>query len=161
MRQVETGLSSGSAKIDASEALIALIEPRLLLRGSLTDALSRRVPHPVCAFESVEDWETHQQREKTTLIVYSSPSTGKAVELNAVELIIEKTANIPLVVISTEQDPDHIIALLHKGARGFVPSTVSLDFAAGAMRFVMDGGIFVPASSLQDARRQYGSTVHS
>jgi DNA-binding NarL/FixJ family response regulator len=57
------------------------------------------------------------------------------------------------VLSDSEDDPDRIAKALEQGARGYIPTSVALDAAIGAMRLVQAGGVFVPASSLMNARR--------
>jgi DNA-binding NarL/FixJ family response regulator len=133
---------------------IAVIEPRALMRHSLCRALSKLIASRLSAFESVEEWEKTAQPDTTSLIVYSSPASSKSAELEAVERISQCVADIPFLIISSQEDPNHLVALLDKGVHGFIPTSSSLEFAAGAMRFVLAGGVFVPASSLREASRQ-------
>lgn len=142
---------SSSARQNAK---IAIIEPRTLMRHSLSRALSKIVGSRLSAFESIEDWGKDGRPDTTSLIVYSSPASSDSAELDAVERIAQSAANIPLVVISSRDGAQHIVRLMDRGARGFVPVSSSLEFAAGAMRFVLGGGVFVPASSLREASKQ-------
>jgi DNA-binding NarL/FixJ family response regulator len=145
---------SPSTPSSRQKTAIAVIEPRALMRHSLCRALSKIIASHLSAFESVEEWEKTARPDTTSLIVYSSPASGKSAELDAVERISQCVADIPFLIISSQDDPIHIIALLDRGVRGFIPTSSSLEFAAGAMRFVLAGGVFVPASSLREASRQ-------
>src|SRR4029077_8673075 len=50
-------------------------------------------------------------------------------------------------------DFDHIVGALKRGARGYIPSSLSFKVAVEAVRLVEAGGVFVPASSLADRDR--------
>ena len=60
--------------------------------------------------------------------------------------------SLPVVLISDREDPNQILQALDAGAKGVIPTTVSLAVAVEAMRLVRAGGTFVPASSLVAAR---------
>ena len=116
------------------KAAIAVIEPRALMRHSLSRALSKIIASRLSGFESVEEWEKNARPNTTSLIVYSSPASSKSAELDAVEGISQCVASIPLLVISSQEEPNHIVALLDRGVRGFIPTSSSLEFAASQTR---------------------------
>jgi DNA-binding NarL/FixJ family response regulator len=58
-----------------------------------------------------------------------------------------------VIVLSDGDDLEEIVGVLNSGARGYTPTSLPMDVATEAVRFVRAGGIFVPASSLVGARR--------
>ena len=54
----------------------------------------------------------------------------------------------PVVVLADGESADRILEALERGARGYIPSSVSLEVAVKATLLVWAGGTFVPASSL-------------
>jgi DNA-binding NarL/FixJ family response regulator len=92
----------------------------------------------LCAGSSPRDVE-----EIDRLLQLASPSVGYA----------------PSILISDVEDADRIIDALDQGARGYIPTSVSLDVAIGAMRLVRAGGLYIPASSLMAARRSADSAT--
>lgn len=59
----------------------------------------------------------------------------------------------PIVFISEEEDIGEIVSALDSGAKGYIPTSVSLDVTVEALNLVRAGGVFVPASSLLSAKR--------
>ena len=59
----------------------------------------------------------------------------------------------PTIVLSDGDELEQIISALDSGARGYIPTDLTLDVAIEAVRLVRAGGVFVPASSLVAARR--------
>ena len=57
-----------------------------------------------------------------------------------------------MVVLADGENANLILELLDAGAKGFIPTSVSLEVAIEAMRLVRAGGTFVPASSLLASR---------
>ena len=136
------------------EQVVAIIETRSLIRDCLTRSLTALAKCDIRSFESTAAWAESADRFSTSVLVYCSSELDKAAELNQVEALLAEVGRVPVMVMSDSRDPDHIIALLGKGARGFVPTDTSLEVASQAMRFVAAGGVFVPASSLVEARRR-------
>jgi DNA-binding NarL/FixJ family response regulator len=65
----------------------------------------------------------------------------------------------PVVVISETEDVAHVLAALNSGARGYIPTSVTLDVAKEALRLVEAGGTFVPASCLISSHQAGGATA--
>jgi DNA-binding NarL/FixJ family response regulator len=59
----------------------------------------------------------------------------------------------PTVIMSDTDDIDEVSTAIERGARGFIPTSLSLDVMIEALRLVRAGGVFVPASSLIPALR--------
>jgi DNA-binding NarL/FixJ family response regulator len=57
---------------------------------------------------------------------------------------------VPVIVLSGDQDPRHIRAALDSGAVGFIPKAHTSELMIAALRFVLAGGIYLPPSVLED-----------
>jgi DNA-binding NarL/FixJ family response regulator len=51
---------------------------------------------------------------------------------------------LPVVVLSSEQDPACIRAAIEKGAVGFIPKSHTADLMIAALQFVTSGGVYLP-----------------
>ena len=80
------------------------------------------------------------------ILSVGNASTGEL--QREIALLTQAPERPPLVIFSDADAPGEIVTALHKGARGFIPTSVSLDVAVQALRLVGAGGVFVPASSL-------------
>jgi DNA-binding NarL/FixJ family response regulator len=58
--------------------------------------------------------------------------------------------DVPVVVLSGDQDPRHIRAAIDHGAVGFVPKAHTSDLMIAALRFVLSGGIYLPPNVLNE-----------
>jgi DNA-binding NarL/FixJ family response regulator len=86
--------------------------------------------------------------------VLCTGSRGRDADINRdIALLSQATNPLPTILMSDVEDADHIVDALERGARGYIPTSVSLDVAIEAMRLVRAGGVFVPASSLIASRR--------
>ena len=52
--------------------------------------------------------------------------------------------SVPVVVVSANDDPSAIRHCMEFGASGFIPKTLSVEAMRGAIRRVLDGGVWTP-----------------
>jgi len=55
-----------------------------------------------------------------------------------------KFPHVPVVVVSVTEDPKSIRLALGAGARGYMPKTITADMMVEALKYVADGGTYVP-----------------
>jgi two-component system, NarL family, nitrate/nitrite response regulator NarL len=58
--------------------------------------------------------------------------------------------NVPVIVLSGDQEPKHIRAAIDRGAVGYVPKSHTSDLMIAALRFVLSGGIYLPPIVLEE-----------
>jgi DNA-binding NarL/FixJ family response regulator len=136
----------------AGKRSIIVIDQRVLIRDCLTRCLNAANDNQIAiAFASVPEWlEAAASCPPANVIVLCVPSVGRAdaqIERDLL-LLLSKGDGTPAVVLTDSDGPDHVIAALNSGARGYVPTSVTLDVAVEAVRLVEAGGTYVPASSL-------------
>lgn len=61
--------------------------------------------------------------------------------------------DLKILVLSGVQDQRSVMRVLQLGAAGFVPKSMATDNLVSAIRFVMSGGVYIPADLLEDATR--------
>jgi len=152
----EAGSSSVDTDFEAAarlEITVALVEPRALIRECLTDCLRRLNPAvSVVPFPTVANWlEAIAHNTRADMVALGIGDRGTDIN-KELHILARSAMSVPVVVISDREDPNHILAALDAGAKGVIPTTVSLVVAVEAMRLVRAGGTFVPASSLTAAR---------
>jgi len=106
----------------------------------------------VISFGSPQTYLERADRTKVGLIVLCTSGGLNDAETSRQISLLSAEA-LPVVLIDDREDADQIVKALEAGARGFIPSTLSLPVVVEAMRFVRAGGTFVPASSLLASRR--------
>lgn len=72
--------------------------------------------------------------------------------LTAVMTFRDRFPDLPLVVLSANEEHDDIQAVLDAGAMGFVPKSSSTQVMLGALRLVLSGGPYIPPLLLQRAQ---------
>src|SRR5258705_12499584 len=72
--------------------------------------------------------------------------------LEALAATREAFPEMPVVVVSGEEDPEMVRAAIDGGAMGFVPKAASSKMLTSAMQLIFEGGICLPRPIL-DAHR--------
>jgi DNA-binding NarL/FixJ family response regulator len=149
-----TKISPSSA---GEQKAIVVIDKRVLFRDCLARCLQISVSnHVVLAFASVAEWhEVATQHPRATVVIFCDQGFNHAQTETARELALLARAgtDVPVVLVSDADDVDHVLGALQSGARGYIPTSATLDIAVGAMHVVAAGGTFVPANSLFASRR--------
>ncbi len=73
--------------------------------------------------------------------------------LEGLKYICESHPEIPVAVISVEEDARTIRAALAMGAVGYIPKTSSPNVTTGAIQLIVSGGIYVPPHVLGEPPR--------
>ena len=142
---------------EGGRPLIAIIDPRTLSRDSLALALeaaeSRFRSH---TFASLDEWLQNEQiREDTAAILLGIGPTdaGNPGLAGDLQLLAREFGHIPAIVMGDVEGASHVLKILGHGARGYIPTSVSLSVAVEAISLARAGGLFVPASSLMQSRQ--------
>lgn len=72
---------------------------------------------------------------------------------SALETLVAKAPDLKILVLSGVQDQRSVMRVLQLGAAGFVPKSMASDNLVAAIRFVLSGGVYIPADLLDDATR--------
>jgi DNA-binding NarL/FixJ family response regulator len=59
-----------------------------------------------------------------------------------------RRADVPVLVLSANEDPKVVRECVELGAYGFVPKSAPADMLSSALQLVVSGGVFLPPSSL-------------
>jgi DNA-binding NarL/FixJ family response regulator len=69
------------------------------------------------------------------------------------EKLTHRYPDLKILVVSGVQDQRSVMRVLQLGAAGFVPKSMATDNLVSAIRFVLSGGVYIPADLLEDATR--------
>jgi DNA-binding NarL/FixJ family response regulator len=147
----------------ADKSAIVVISPQVLIRDCLVRCLKTENPNcAVFAFTTVAEWlETATEHPSIAVIVLclqDRKQTDVQIEYE-LSLLANNRMDVPIVIISDAEDIEHVVSGLEGGARGYIPTSVSLDVAIGAMHLVEAGGTFAPVTSLISWKRMGESTA--
>ena len=132
---------------------IVLIEPRGLIRECLMRSLQTATGYSVRGYGSIATWLQHAEAREACLIVLSCAAEVTASVDDHMAELAAAGVKLPIVVLSDNQDPDHVFEVMEKGAKGLISSDITLDVAVQALRLVIAGGVYIPASCVQAAWR--------
>jgi DNA-binding NarL/FixJ family response regulator len=108
----------------------------------------------VLAFGSIEEWREqqhqHQHSPPPSAILLNvggrrivDPAVGEEIKR-----ILSEFEPTPVIVLADTDELGQIVKALEYGAKGYIPSSVSIDVCIEAIALALAGGIFVPASSI-------------
>ena len=72
--------------------------------------------------------------------------------LSALETFRERHPELPIVVLSSTEDPQVVLQALEAGAMGFIPKSSPTPVLLRALQLVASGGVYVPEQVLAYAR---------
>jgi DNA-binding NarL/FixJ family response regulator len=132
---------------------IAIADDHPLMRAALAGALASVVPD-VRFVEAANYADTLTLLEQTPapdllLMDLHMPGT-RGVE--GAREVRERCPQVPLAIVSAEDDPAAVRALLALGVCGFIPKSDSAAVIASAVRLILAGGVYVPAKLMSDLR---------
>ena len=78
--------------------------------------------------------------------------------LSALEMFRQRHPDLPIVVLSSTEDPQVVMQALEAGAMGFIPKTSPTPVLLRALQLVASGGMYVPEQVLAYARTNAATT---
>lgn len=127
---------------------IVFIEDRPFLRECVGKSLQPHFANRVHVFPSVSRWrEVANTHTPGAIIVSLRSGTQEAIQ-QILESIQHRGKETPVIILSDVEELDHIVEMLESGARGYIPTSISLQLAVQAVRLVLAGGVFAPAQNL-------------
>ena len=146
-------LTDSGVAHDTPLLTIALIENRLFVRDCIARTLKLCSEFNVVSFPSVAKWIEAGDVVTASFILWCISGRSDSQMQQEITLLAQRQKAVPIILVSDAEDLDHIIYALNEGARGYIPTSVSLEVAIEAMHLVNAGGTYVPASSLVAAHR--------
>jgi len=157
-----TGLSRGSrpeensaSEIDSilvtARSVILYIDQQRLGRDCISEQLARQLSkwtiEPLASIRELprdEDWS------RLSLVILHTHSAGLSTAEVADEMkaIAETAPGAPLIVMSDLDDATEVHMAIQRGARGYLPAGLPFLQALAAIRFVCNGGTYIPACVL-------------
>ncbi|MGO4622564.1 LuxR C-terminal-related transcriptional regulator [Ensifer sp. 2YAB10] len=134
------------------EHLLVIIDGRALDRQCLAQSIvAHKAEIRVLALGSIEEWrQRHSHWPKLSAILLNIGGR-KASEPTVAEEIRRLSSEFepaPVIVLADTDELGQIMKALECGAKGYIPSSVSVDVCIEAVYLALAGGIFVPASSV-------------
>jgi DNA-binding NarL/FixJ family response regulator len=129
---------------------LLLVDDHALFREGLRALLANLSPgvciHEAATVEGAID-ECRTTQFRMVLLDLGLSETGG---IETLEAFREGVPDVPVVVLSGDQETRHIRAAIDHGAVGFVPKAHTSELMIAALRFVLSGGIYLPPSVLSE-----------
>lgn len=151
-RSLALGALAYKSGPDAKCVDIVFIEDRPFLRECVGRSLQPHFANRVHMFPSVSRWcEVANSHTPGAIIVSLRSRTQEAIQ-KILESVQHRGKETPIIILSDVEELDHIVEMLESGARGYIPTSISLQLAVQAVRLVLAGGVFAPAQYLLEFR---------
>ena len=145
---------ASTSTVSAETTTIVVIDEHVLTRDCLARCLKAYGKnYDVAAFASVAKWQESVARHpRPSVIMLCHHGHGRAQIERDLAALAQSGMGIPVVIVCDDEDVEHVLFALDGGARGCIPTSVTLEVAVRAIHLVQAGGTFVPASSLISLR---------
>jgi DNA-binding NarL/FixJ family response regulator len=143
---------------------LLIIDNRALDRQCLAQCISaHKIDMDVVALGSMDEWKRKRNDYPPLAAILLNVGGRRIAEPSVAEEIkrLASEFEAPLIVLADTDDLAQIMKALECGAKGYIPSSVSIDVCIEAIALSLAGGIFVPASSVFAMRQvlETGSPV--
>src|SRR5579864_9290007 len=121
---------------------------------------------PDAQFDEADSWETlaaaarPDANHDLAIVDLHMPGMEGA---GSLDILLKANPALPVVVLSAEESPDEMRAVLAAGALGFVPKRQPASVMLKAIELVLSGGAYVPmeALSLLGSRETHAAPAHA
>jgi DNA-binding NarL/FixJ family response regulator len=131
-----------------------VIDRRVLIRECLARCLMSFGDNCcVLDYATVTEWQEAAANQPSAAVIVLCAHQGRESETERdLSMLAQHATSIPVVVLADTESADHILTALEGGARGYIPTSMSLEVAVRAMCLVEAGGTFVPVSTIFSSR---------
>jgi len=141
--------------------VVRLLEKRKLVAECLARCVNAALG---CDVDIFSDLEALQETQNSgaglgeALIVISAPSEAGALsECDELERLGLTIADLRVVIVTDSAEMGDVSRSLARGARGHIPTNLSLDVFINALRLIEVGGRFLPADPFMSGSMQIGT----
>jgi DNA-binding NarL/FixJ family response regulator len=129
---------------------IAIVHPSTCFRDCFARCLEIAYStHCLTKFATVSDWQKSPTMDggchaELALIFLERDKNSIESDLQSLQDAAQFTS---VIVISEREDAGWVRSIIRSGARGYIPTSLSFGIVVEAVRLVLAGGTFVPASA--------------
>ncbi|WP_208179516.1 LuxR C-terminal-related transcriptional regulator [Sinorhizobium medicae] len=137
---------------DNHERLLVIIDSRALDRQCLAQSIiAHNMDMQVLALGTMVDWGQHRNNYPAPSAILLNVGARRIAEpfiTAEIRELSSEFATTPVIVLADTDELAQVVKALEYGAKGYIPSSVSIDVCIEAIGLALAGGIFVPASSI-------------
>ncbi len=144
------------------ELRIVIFDKRALWRDALARTVERLDARiRILEADSLEAVAESVSAGDSVDLVVLNIDPGQEDELANLERLCAELAPVPVVVVADTDKIGRIVAVLERGAKGYVAATLESRVTIEALRLVAVGGTYIPESVMEllDSHDQAGATV--
>jgi len=137
------------AELPAS--MVVYLDKHRLVRDCISEHLANQLSEwTVETLASMSELKKEGAWYNGSLVVLHahSASVGTAEVVGEIAMIAEMAPGVPFVVMSDLEDAAEALLVLRSGARGYLPASMPLSQVIAAIRFVANGGTYIPTCIL-------------
>jgi DNA-binding NarL/FixJ family response regulator len=129
---------------------IAFIDPLRLTRECIVEQLAKTLPElRIVSFSDVGNAASSwKDAEQPSCVIYNSHSLSAIDARISSDLLLLRDMAIRVVLLSDNEETDNVVRAMGHGLAGYVPTALSVEVVSEAIRLVVAGGIYIPASVL-------------
>lgn len=134
---------------------LLIVDDHTLFRSGLAHLLQSLVPQPqVVESADLHDAQHTLDTQNDIELVLLDLKLSDTVGVDSLLTLRKHTPDIPIVVLSGEQDPEVIRRCIDHGAMGFITKTSTHDELLSAIKLIVKGGIYLPKDVMNSALYQ-------
>jgi DNA-binding NarL/FixJ family response regulator len=136
---------------------VIIADDHPLFRDALKQTLNSALPYvtitEVGSVEKLLDVIASDPNVDLVLLDLKMPGEHGAASLSGLTGLMylrSQSPQVPVVIVSASENPGMVRRCLNLGASGFIPKSLPVDEIRGAVKTILDGGVWFPA----DAQRE-------
>lgn len=152
-----------SADSDPAEPLQVLIaDGQALFLAGFRRLIADMFPRATVTESSTtgDAWKVFNKKDGFDLVLLDLAMPGLH-EGSGLKRFVEKDASVPVVVMAAHAQPDEIATCMERGARGYIPKTVSEDILKHALALVLAGEIYLPRNAIRQILSETANNENS
>ncbi len=153
---VESVAFAPALAVNGNKPVIVVLNEHVLIRDFMVACLKTAERHSVLSFSTIGEWQKARPHNPPPTVILLCAQGRKYAGLDMerdLAALSRAHSGVPIIVMSDVEDFDYVLNALERGARGYIPTSVSLNVALEAIQLVQAGGTFVPANVMMSSKR--------
>lgn len=107
---------------------------------------------------SVQEWHNMDERSKLSVMLLSigNKLTTDSIVSDEIRHVAHELS-VPVVVLAESEELGTVLHAFNCGARGYIPSSATIQTCVMAIKCVMSGGIFIPGNIMGSMTKMYNN----
>ncbi len=133
---------------------IVIVHSSRLMRDCLSSAVTTMIGLATEDYCSLSEAQSAVDIDEVELLIVNLGSLEQEYRSKPIDELLQWSKETSVVIIGDSEDYRLIGEILSKGVRGYLPSSFDLAAWIHALRFVLAGGVFAPASAVINSATQ-------